>query len=340
MLERTITLPKRGRGRPGANAMTQYKRELATFCRRLTEINSGLDFKVSARGWAYILEEHGLTKGDFDAAERLITDCRKRGLLPVDFCAEDEGRGVDHLEKIDDESVEEFAEGWVNYLAEAHEQYTPLSFWDDLDVYVQMTVEKIDLKNLFAPICAQFRVATTNISGWSDFNRRVQIMQRFACWERQGKKCVLLHCGDHDPGGLQISAFLRSNLEDLADAVGWHPRNLHIERFGLNYKFIQAQHLTWIDNLETSSGERLDDRSHNDHHKDYVQSYLREFGARKVEANALVTRPAAGRALCRSAILKYVPADAPDRYEEQLRTEREAVRREIARLMRRWGRAK
>ena len=236
--------------------------------------------------------------------------------------------------------AEEFAEGWVDYLAEAHEQYTPHSFWDDLDVYVQMTVEKIDLKNLFAPICAQFRVATTNVSGWSDFNRRVQIMQRFAHWERQGKKCVLLHCGDHDPGGLQISAFLRSNLEDLAKAVGWHPRKLHIERFGLNYKFIQAQRLTWIENLETSSGERLDDRGHNDHHKDYVQSYLRKFDARKVEANALVTRPAAGRALCRAAILKYVPADAPDRYEQQLRTEREAVRREIARLMRRWGRAK
>src|SRR5262249_11238409 len=75
----------------------QYERELEALCRRLTEIDSGLDFKVSARGWAYILEEHGLTKGDFDAAERLITDCRKRGLLPVDFCAEDEGRGVDHL---------------------------------------------------------------------------------------------------------------------------------------------------------------------------------------------------------------------------------------------------
>ena len=334
MLERTITLPKRGRGRPGADATAQYERELEAFCRRLTEIDSGLDFKVSSRGWAYILEEHGLTKGDFDAAERLITDCRKKGHLPVDFCAEDEGRSVDHLEEIDHETVEAFAQGWVDYLADAHEQYTPFSFCDDLDVYVQMTVEKIDLKNLFSPECARFRVATTNVSGWNDINRRVQIMQRFAHWERQGKKCVLLHCGDHDPGGLHISAFLRSNLEDLAKAVGWHPRKLHIERFGLNHDFIRQQRLTWIDNLETSSGGRLDDRRHPDHHKQYVQSYLKKFGARKVEANALVTRPQAGRTLCRSAILKYVPAEAPQTYEQNLRTERESVRREIARLMR------
>src|SRR5215472_14235865 len=77
MLERTITLPKRGRGRPDADASAQYERDLEAFCRRLTEIDSGLDFKVSARGWAYILKEHGLTKGDFDVSERLITDCRK-----------------------------------------------------------------------------------------------------------------------------------------------------------------------------------------------------------------------------------------------------------------------
>ena len=340
MLERTITLPKRGRGRPGADATAQYERELEAFCCRLTEIDSGLDFKVSSRGWCYILEEYGLTKGDFDSAQKLIDQCRKGGLLPVDICSEDEGRTADHLEDITREDPEEFAENWIDYLGHAHEQYTPFSFWDDLDVYVQMTVEKIDLKSLFAPVCTQFCIATTNISGWNDINSRIAIMRRFAHWERLGKRIVLLHCGDHDPGGLHISEFLRSNLEDLAKAAGWHPRNLKIERFGLNYDFIQRHRLTWINNLETGSGGRLDDPDHSDHCKSYVQSYLARFGARKVEANALVTRPAAGRALCRSAILKYVPADAPEKYEEQLRTEREAVRREIARLMRRWGRVK
>ena len=106
----------------------------------------------------------------------------------------------------------------------------------------------------------------------------------------------------------------------------------------MNYEFIRAQRLTWIDNLETSSGGRLDDPRHPDHDKDYVQSYLKKFGARKVEANALVTRPEAGRALCRSAILKYVPPNAPKEYEKSLRVEREMVRRHIARLMRKWGR--
>ena len=67
--------------------------------------------------------------------------------------------------------------------------------------------------------------------------------------------------------------------------------NLVITRFGLNADFIDANDLTWIDNLETSSGGQLDDPDHNDHNKDYVQDYIAEFGVRKCEANALVVEP-------------------------------------------------
>lgn len=36
---------------------------------------------------------------------------------------------------------------------------------------------------------------------------------------------------------------------------------------------------------------------------------LERFGARKVEANALVVAATAGRELCRSALLKYIETD-------------------------------
>jgi hypothetical protein len=143
----------------------------------------------------------------------------------------------------------------------------------------------------------------------------------------------LLQCGDHDPGGLQISNFLRSNMEDLSNAVGWGPDNLIIERLGLNADFIRRHRLTWIDNLETSSGGRLDDPKHPDHFKPYVQDYLKRFGARKVEANALVVRPEAGRNLCLESILRHVPADAVERYDRKLASTQRKAKREIARLL-------
>jgi hypothetical protein len=160
------------------------------------------------------------------------------------------------------------------------------------------------------------------------------MMRRFAEHEEAGRRCVLLLCGDHDPGGLNITGTMRKNLDDLTTAVGWSPHNLVISRFGLNADFIDRLGLTWIDNLETSSGQRLDDPRHPDHNKAYVQDYLRRFGARKCEANALVVAPDVGRDLCRRAILEHVPAEAPEAYSDRLAIERERLRAVIQRLMR------
>ena len=158
-------------------------------------------------------------------------------------------------------------------------------------------------------------------------------MKRFKEHEAAGRECVLLYCGDFDPGGIAISDFLRSNLAELTPAVGWDPDLLTIDRFGLNYDFIQEQNLTWIDNLETGSGKRLDDPRHPDHRKPYVQDYIDHYGARKVEANALVVRPEAGRQLCRNAITKYIDPSSVEQYHDHLAVEREKVRTEVARLL-------
>ena len=101
------------------------------------------------------------------------------------------------------------------------------------------------------------------------------------------------------------------------------PDQLEIDRFGLDYETIERLGLVWIPNLATGSKTiklPLDDPRHPDHKKPYVQDYLRRYGARKVEANALLRNPQAGRELCRRAILKYVPANAVRRYRRKLIT--------------------
>ena len=324
-------LPRRPKGRPSAAVNAKYVEEVEAFCARILQIKSRLDFEVGARGWCYLIEgEHIITKGEFDEAERLITRCRKDGNLPLDICAEDNKRAADGIERFDDPDIDAEAAWAVDYVNNAHRNYTPISFWDELDVYVETAVEKSDLKSLFARVTQEFHMVIQNIGGWADVNVRAGMMRRFLKWEAKGKRCVLLYCGDHDPGGLQISEFLRANLEELSTAVGWSPRHLVIDRFGLDYDFIEANALTWIDNLETSSGGDLADPKHPDHRKDYVQSYLKRFGARKVEANALVARPEAGRQLCREAILRWVPEDAIANYASRLADVREELRQAVA----------
>jgi hypothetical protein len=327
----TIAIPRLPRGRPSGSAQAAYNSEVQKFCDSLLEINSRLDFRVGARGWCYLLGEHGLEKGDFDSAEGLIVECRKQRLLPMDICADDGARSFDYLEGDFDGDPADFADGILGAIQCQHERYMPFSFWDDKEVYLQTVVEKIDLKSLFGPISRHFRIPIANARGWSDLNLRWALLQRIREHAAQGRRCVILYCGDHDPAGLNISDSLRKNLAELLTHREWLELMdmLTIDRFGLNADFIAEQNLTWIENLQTGSGKSLADPKHKDHRCDYVQRYLKEFGVRKVEANALVVRPEAGRDLYLRTILKYLPADAPDRYEEDLDPHRELARRVI-----------
>ena len=166
-------------------------------------------------------------------------------------------------------------------------------------------------------------------------NTRWAMLGRIRRRAEEGKRCIVLYCGDHDPAGLNISDTLRKNFAELLNHAEWLALmdRLEVDRFGLNADFIAEHKLTWIENLETSSGKSLADPRHKDHRAPYVQNYLRAFGARKVEANALVVRPEAGRDLCRQAILRYLPEDAPDDYQVALDPPREEVRKEILKLL-------
>jgi hypothetical protein len=330
-----IVFPKLGRGRPSVAAKALYQVKREAFCGLILEIRSTLDFEIGARGWCYILENKGLiTKADLDSCQDLITECRKTGELPLDICAIDESRGFENLEVLDETDPEKRARELISYIKTAHFSYDPISFWEYQDCYIQMVVEKIDLRSLFVTVCEEFHIPIANAKGWSDLNMRATMMKRFRYWERRGKRCILLYCGDFDPAGFRISEFMRSNIEDISNVVGWHPDNLTIERFGLNEDFIAKHDLTWIDNLITSSGVCLSDPKHDDHSKSYVQDYIAKYGVRKVEANALVVAPEAGRALCREAIMKHIDLDGVDEYHAAVEEKRDELAEVISRLMR------
>ncbi|MBA7710635.1 hypothetical protein ES703_119580 [subsurface metagenome] len=192
-----------------------------------------------------------------------------------------------------------------------------------------MVVEKIDIKTLFEPVCQIFHIPIATSKGWSSKLQRGEYARRFKMAEGMGLECVLLYCGDHDPDGLRISDALRSNLDDLVDirwsdgVTGYDPIDLNIDRFGLNFDFIEANNLTWIDNLITGAKQScpicgkpksLADPHHPNYHLPYVQDYLRDIGERKCEANALVVIPEQARELVRGAIEHYLGQDAEQRF--------------------------
>jgi len=114
---------------------------------------------------------------------------------------------------------------------------------------------------------------------------------------------------------------LKKNIADLQDiwwidgVTGYDPEKLIVDRFGLNYDYIIENNLSWIDNLITGSGKNLASTSHPNHHLDYIQNYLKEYGAMKCEANALVVIPDKAKQLCQAVIERYLGNDSLTRFE-------------------------
>lgn len=303
----------------------------------IKKIREEIGFSPSTRGWCYLAEEYfKLPKGDFDKFQALLVTYRKEGLLPLDIVAEDETRAWASVECIDEDDITH-AQKVVRKLNETVDAYSPISFWDDKPVYLQLWVEKIDLREMWKHIAAWYRIPIANAKGWSDLHCRAAMLKRFKQHARAGRKPVLLYCGDHDPVGLNMSECMMDNLVDMQHAVDWNPRGkLKIDRFGLNYDFIEEHRLSWINNLESGSGKNLASPSHPDHAKAHVQQYLRKFGARKVEANALVVKPEVGKKLLLDTIAKYLDPNAPYAYEEIRRPHVTRLRNTLADMLLDW----
>lgn len=319
---------------------------LEEFAEKIQQLSRQIGFKVSARGWAYQLEtERLINKDEFDKVESWINKCRKRGILPIDFTAEEEGRKFSCVEKPTIHNPIEFMGVYVKAALEAHRYYTP-DWWIGERYYIQMLVEKVDVKTLFEPVCEKYHIPIATAKGWSSMLQRAEYARRFKEAEDKGLTCVLLYCGDHDPDGLRISDCIRKNLADLKDVrwdddeEGYDPANLEINRFGLNADFINKHNLTWIDNLITGSGGVLakvvDGKivaglikskktgkliPHKNFTMPYLQDYIRKFGVKKCEANAIVPMPKVAREFVEETIISYVGDDALERFEKK----REAV---------------
>lgn len=329
---------------------TVTRSKLADFASELQRISRRVGFKVSARGWCYLLEQSRMVnKDEFDKVESVINRCRREGLLPVDFVAEEKAREFSGISTPTEGSVKSVLKWMLGDVLTGHRYFTP-DWWDGEEYYVQMVVEKIDLVTLFETVTLDYHIPIANSKGWSSILQRAEYARRFKEAESRGLKCVLLYCGDHDPDGLRISDTIRKNLEQVA-AVQWDdgesgydPANLEIVRFGLNYDFITENGYTWIDNLITGSGCELarvvggkmvaglkkNGKPHQNFNLPYLQDYIHKYGVRKCEANAVVTTPDEARDLCREAIEAVVGDEAIDRFAAK----RAEVQKQYAELLR------
>jgi hypothetical protein len=291
-----------------------YENRLIDFANEIKAIDSQRTKKVkySSRGWCYLLEGlQKINKGEFNACQKAINDCRKTGLLPIDFVAEDQDvtrRLSGFVGAYNPADLLSRAKHEVESLFRSLASLTT-DYWAGEKYYVMMIVEKGDLRNLFEPICDEYNVPIASSKGWSPINLRYHIAVLAKKAESRGLTPVLLLFYDHDPAGMKITKIFRKNLADCERGTEWNPDKMIIERFGLNKEDIDKYVLSWIENLKTGSGK-----------ESYDYNYIQKYGKRKCESNALFKNDGTlkiGEELCRKTIEKYYGEDARKRFQDK-----------------------
>lgn len=301
----------------------EYELKLEAFASEIRDIDAKRTNRIeySTRGWCYLLEGLGkIDKDEFSSCQKAINDCRKIGLLPIDFVAEDQDetrrfKGIIEVSEPADllADVQSDLDRILKNL-----QIESTDFWAEEKYYLMMCVEKGDILNLFKPICDKYHIPIVSSKGWGPILLRYHIAVLAQKAEAKGLTPVLLLFYDLDPAGIKITDTFRKNLKDCERGTGWSPNKLVIDRFGLNKDDIDRFGLSWIENLKTASGREAHD-----------PAYIQMFGRRKCESNALLKNDEtlnAAKEICRTAIEKYYGEDAEIRFAEKETASREALK--------------
>jgi len=343
-----IKFPERKKGRKSTQDKLIFESELRNFAFKLKELQFIISKKthiqekdkVSARGWCYLLEGFGtITKDQFEKCFSIINLCRKEGYLPIDFVAQDSSREFFNVESLTEEYIKplDYLVSYLMWVKKCDKSKKDVAFWQSQKYYIQVMVEKLDVRNLFLDVCEKYHIPICNAKGWSDMLSRNDLIKRFKEAEKIGLIPVLLYYGDFDPAGIKIAETLRKNIIDLEKATKWNPKNLIIDHFGLTIDFINENGILWIDNLITGGKRNLGNlyKQYKEGKKDvnlydYEINYIEKHGIRKCEANAILPFKDIAIKQCEDVIVKYLGDNPFEVYNKEVKK----IQKEITKLMR------
>ena len=180
--------------------------------------------KLSLRQLFYQHVARGMIPNTERAYKRLgnlVGNGRKAGLIDWD-AIEDRTRNLTSYRTFNSAAQ---AARW------AAEQFA-MDLWADQAHYVEVWVEKEALVGVIGRICEPLRVPFFSCRGYVSLSTIHEAAQRLRA-ESQGRTCVVLHLGDHDPSGFDMTRDNRDRLE-LFEAM------IEFRRIALNMDQVEA----------------------------------------------------------------------------------------------------
>jgi hypothetical protein len=182
--------------------------------------------------------------------------------------------------------------------------------WQDQPYYVEVWIEKEALAGVFERVCDELEVPFFACRGYTSQSEMWVAGQRLKRAEESGKEVVILHFGDHDPSGVDMT-------RDITDRLGLFMGGTEVKRLALNMDQVEEYE------PPPNPAKITDSRA---------EGYISVYGDESWELDALEPDVLAG--LVRDFVESVRDQEA---WEEALEQERES-RRLLGQVSERWDR--
>jgi hypothetical protein len=175
--------------------------------------------------------------------------------------------------------------------------------WVDMDAYVEVWVEKDALIGIVQKACSKWDVPNFSCRGYTSQSEMWRAARRFIDKQEKDKNNVLIHLGDHDPSGIDMTRDIQERLEFFGADV-------EVKRIALNRDQIDEY------NPPPNPAKITDTR---------CRSYIKKYGKVSWELDALP--PNVLEELIEIEIYSYIEEKEWNYVETEIRQHKEELRR-------------
>lgn len=199
------------------------------------------------------------TMRDYKRLAKLVNDGRLAGLIDWEH-VEDRTRNLEALPTWDSpgDILHSAAEGYRHDL------------WATQDLRIEVWIEKDALAGVIEPVCNLYRVPYFACRGYASASEVWRAAQRFGEYLHARQQILVLHLGDHDPSGVDMTRDIRERLTEFLNLDADGP--VFVERIALNMDQIEERR------LPPNPAKLTDTRS---------QGYIMRYGSESWELDAL-----------------------------------------------------
>lgn len=172
---------------------------------RILEEYESQGFDLTLRQLYYQFVARGLIKNHDREYKRLgdiVADARMAGLIDWESI-------VDRTRNLREVNTWESPTEIVSAVAKQFK----MPLWDDQPYYVEVWIEKDALVGVIEGVCKDWYVPHFSCRGYMSASEMWLGAQRLRDRIKAGKRTVILHLGDHDPSGIDMTRDIRDRLE-------------------------------------------------------------------------------------------------------------------------------